>query len=106
MRVAVLGAGPAGLAAAWRLTQDGHEVTVFEREGRVGVVTLNRPKVLNALNAANTLTMGLSDARHVVDKVATMTELVDIAKPLGIAIHDHIIVGRQGHASFKALKLI
>jgi DNA repair protein RadC len=33
-------------------------------------------------------------------------ELVDIAKPLGIAIHDHVIVGRDGHASFKGLKLI
>ncbi len=33
-------------------------------------------------------------------------ELVDIAKPLGIAIHDHIIVGRDGHASFKGLGLI
>jgi hypothetical protein len=25
---------------------------------------------------------------------------------LGISLHDHIIVGRQGHASFKALGLI
>jgi DNA repair protein RadC len=33
-------------------------------------------------------------------------ELVDIAKPLGVAIHDHIIVGRDGHASFKGLGLI
>ncbi len=33
-------------------------------------------------------------------------ELVDIAKPLGLAIHDHIIVGRDGHASFKGLGLI
>ena len=33
-------------------------------------------------------------------------ELVEIAKPLGIAIHDHIIVGRDGHASFKGLGLI
>jgi DNA repair protein RadC len=33
-------------------------------------------------------------------------DLVDIAKPLGIAIHDHIIVGRDGHASFKGLGLI
>ena len=32
--------------------------------------------------------------------------IVDIAKPLGIAVHDHIIVGKQGHASLKALKLI
>jgi DNA repair protein RadC len=33
-------------------------------------------------------------------------QIVDIAKPLGIAIHDHIIVGRDGHASFRGLKLI
>ena len=33
-------------------------------------------------------------------------ELVDIAKPLGIAIHDHVIVGRDGHASFRGLGLI
>ena len=32
--------------------------------------------------------------------------LVDVAKPLGIAVHDHIIVGKSGHASFKGLKLI
>ena len=32
--------------------------------------------------------------------------IVDIAKPLGIAVHDHIIVGKQGHASLKGLKLI
>jgi DNA repair protein RadC len=32
--------------------------------------------------------------------------VVDIAKPLGIAVHDHIIVGKQGHASFRALELI
>lgn len=33
-------------------------------------------------------------------------DLVDIAKPLGIAIHDHVIVGRDGHASFRGLGLI
>jgi DNA repair protein RadC len=32
--------------------------------------------------------------------------IVDVAKPLGISIHDHIIVGKEGHASFKGLKLI
>ena len=32
--------------------------------------------------------------------------IVAIADPLGIAVHDHIIVGRNGHASFRALKLI
>jgi DNA repair protein RadC len=33
-------------------------------------------------------------------------QIVEAAKPLGIAIHDHVIVGRQGHASLKALKLL
>ena len=32
--------------------------------------------------------------------------IVEIAKPLGIAVHDHIIVGKDGHASLKALKLM
>lgn len=32
--------------------------------------------------------------------------IVDIAKPLGISVHDHIIVGKEGHASLKGLKLI
>ncbi len=32
--------------------------------------------------------------------------IVDIAAPLGISVHDHIIVGKNGHASLKGLKLI
>ena len=32
--------------------------------------------------------------------------IVDIAKPLGIAVHDHIIIGKKGHASMKGLLLI
>jgi DNA repair protein RadC len=32
--------------------------------------------------------------------------IVEVARPLGIAVHDHLIVGKDGHASFKGLKLI
>ena len=32
--------------------------------------------------------------------------IVEVAKPLGITIYDHIIVGKEGHASLKGLKLI
>jgi DNA repair protein RadC len=32
-------------------------------------------------------------------------QIVNIAKPLGISVHDHIIVGKDGHSSLKGLKL-
>jgi DNA repair protein RadC len=32
--------------------------------------------------------------------------VIGIASPLGIAVQDHIIVGKGGHASLKAMKLI
>jgi len=35
-KVAVVGSGPAGLAAAQQLTRAGHEVTVYERDDKVG----------------------------------------------------------------------
>jgi len=36
-----------------------------------------------------------------------MTQSIqEIARPLGISVHDHIIVGKDGHASLKGLKLI
>ena len=33
-------------------------------------------------------------------------DIIAIAAPLGVTVHDHIIVGRQGHASLKGLRLI
>jgi DNA repair protein RadC len=32
--------------------------------------------------------------------------IINIATPLGISVHDHIIVGKNGHASMKGLRLI
>jgi DNA repair protein RadC len=32
--------------------------------------------------------------------------IIAIAEPLGIAVHDHIMVGKNGHASMKGLGLI
>ena len=39
--VAVIGAGPAGLTAAWYLRKEGYPVTVFEKEERPGGMLLN-----------------------------------------------------------------
>ena len=33
-------------------------------------------------------------------------QIVAVAGPLGIAVHDHLIVGKDGHASLKGLRLI
>jgi DNA repair protein RadC len=33
-------------------------------------------------------------------------QIIAVAQPLGISVHDHVIVGREGHASLKGLKLI
>jgi DNA repair protein RadC len=33
-------------------------------------------------------------------------QIIAVADPLGISVHDHIIVGKDGHASLKGLRLI
>jgi DNA repair protein RadC len=38
--------------------------------------------------------------------VAMTKEIVSVAQTLGISVHDHIIVGRDGHASLKGMKLM
>jgi DNA repair protein RadC len=38
--------------------------------------------------------------------IAMTKEIVGVAQPLGISVHDHIIVGKDGHASLKGLRLI
>jgi len=52
VKVAVLGAGLAGVTTAWELARDGHEVVVVEREAQVaagasfangGIVAASRP---------------------------------------------------------------
>jgi DNA repair protein RadC len=38
--------------------------------------------------------------------VAMTREIVNVLAPLKIVVHDHVILGRNGHASLKGLKLI
>ena len=33
-------------------------------------------------------------------------DIIAIAKPFQLAVHDHLIIGRDRHASFRGLKLI
>ncbi|MEZ2130608.1 MULTISPECIES: DNA repair protein RadC [unclassified Sinorhizobium] len=44
-----------------------------------------------------------SPSRADIDMTQT---IISTAKPLGIVVHDHIIIGKDGHASFKSLRLM
>jgi flavin-dependent dehydrogenase len=53
--VAIVGAGPCGAAAAWRLATAGMSVTVIERGGAFDAVGLRRDDPDWELRRANTL---------------------------------------------------
>lgn len=38
--------------------------------------------------------------------IAMTRDIVEAGKPLGIVVHDHVIIGTQGHASMRALGLL
>ena len=40
------------------------------------------------------------------DDIAMTKLIVDAGRPLGLSVHDHVVVGRTGHASFRALGLL
>ena len=46
--IAVLGAGPMGLAVAYQLARDGHRPVVFEADDRIGASEICLPKYLPA----------------------------------------------------------
>jgi DNA repair protein RadC len=40
------------------------------------------------------------------DNIQMTKAIIGIANPLGISVHDHIMVGKNGHSSLKGMKLI
>ena len=38
--------------------------------------------------------------------IAMTMQIASLGKALNIVVHDHLIIGRQGHASFRAMKLL
>ena len=38
--------------------------------------------------------------------IQTTRDIVAAAKPLGVIVHDHVIIGRKGHASLRDLGLL
>ncbi len=40
------------------------------------------------------------------DDLQMTRQIVEAGKPLGLSVHDHVVIGRTGHASFRALGLL
>ncbi|MGH7186382.1 MAG: JAB domain-containing protein, partial [Pseudomonadota bacterium] len=40
------------------------------------------------------------------DDIAMTKEVVAAAEKLGITLHDHVVIARKGHASFRSLGLL
>ena len=87
MRIHVIGAGLAGLAAAWRLAEDGYAVTLYEAAPQAGgrcrsFLDLSLDRVVDngghVLLGANTAALGLLRA---TGGIAAMTEIAPAAFP-------------------------
>ena len=75
-RIAIVGSGPAGLSCAYYLALDGYDVTVFEKESRLGGM----------------LTLGIPSFRLEKDVIEAE---IDILKELGVKFKTEVEVGRQ-----------
>lgn len=76
-KVAIVGSGPAGLACADQLNQAGHEVTVFEREDRIGGL----------------LMYGIPNMK--LDKERVVQRRVDLMSQEGITFNTSVFIGRD-----------
>jgi len=47
-----------------------------------------------------------ADPKPSRDDIAMTHEIKAASEALGISIHDHLVIGRKGHASFRSLGLI
>ncbi len=75
-KIAVIGAGPAGLSAAYYLRRNGYPVTVFEKETRAGGM----------------LTNGIPSFR--LEKAVVEAE-IDVIREMGVEIRTGVEVGRD-----------
>jgi glutamate synthase (NADPH/NADH) small chain len=90
-RVAVVGSGPSGLAAAQQLTRAGHDVTVFERDDRIG--GLIRYGIPNFKFEKHLLDRRVEQMRHEGTSFRTSVNVgVDITAAELRATHDAVVL--------------
>jgi glutamate synthase (NADPH/NADH) small chain len=90
-KVAVVGSGPAGLAAAQQLTRAGHDVTVYERDDRLG--GLMRYGIPEYKLEKSTLNQRLAQMRAEGTRFVTDCEVgVDLSVETLHARHDAVVL--------------
>ncbi len=118
-RVAVIGGGPAGLAAAARLRQAGHGVTIFERQPRLGglatygIIPLREPSAIAEWEAEQVLALGVDAVTGVavgvdvsIDTLRGDFDAVFLATGAGARVTDVGIQGGDADGVEDALEFI
>jgi len=65
-----------------------------------------RPDQRSKLNRSVLHNHPSGDPKPSRDDIEMTREIRTAAEALGIAIHDHLVIGREGHASFRSLGLL
>jgi len=90
-KIIVIGAGMAGLSAAWRLTRAGVDVTVYEKSSRVGGRVFT--DIVNGTMAeagAQFIANFYSNTRRIIRDIGLQDEVIPIAGHSGIVRDGHL----------------
>jgi len=110
-RVAVIGAGPAGLGCAAALSQRGFDVTVFEKESRAGGIAAFEIPKARAENALEQDLRAFAEQLRIVTSkpIRSLKDFrefdavfvaVGLGKPAGIGIEGEDLLGVESASSF------
>lgn len=73
---------------------------VYPREVVKRALTLNASAIILVHNHPS------GDPTPSREDIEMTKQIIDTAKPLGVTVHDHLVIGKGKHASFKSLGLI
>ncbi|WP_458701285.1 FAD-dependent oxidoreductase [Sulfurospirillum sp. 1307] len=76
-KIAVIGAGPAGLTSAITLKNIGHKVTLFEKESYLGGNFVTAPKAIGKESMKRPLESLVNKAKRVLDDIRLNTDVKD-----------------------------
>src|SRR5690606_36009448 len=85
------------LADEWMADGTVDHAPVYPREVVVGALMRSASALILVHNHPS------GDPSPSAADIAMTRQVVDAARPMGIAVHDHVVVGRDGVASFRQL---